>query len=283
MRTSMMVVVVLIAGLAIAPPAEAHCTWRHVGHCVKDAFNEAAEVVAPVPIVGQVAEKTLTEVANAPGSAIRKVEDGAESFGRKTGLDDVEDLGRKLGSAGMLLGAAACTAATAGTCALVGSAAGSLAGSLIEGESTAHVGTMFPMTSATPGPEGPEGEGSEPKREPGSVRLLKKVAGVAFQQWLMTVNTPVQMASFKRDYWKLAYQVPFGEERDAWVLVQGHTYQGMTLNPDGFLLNPVVQKQYRVKITGAQCVRTSLGGVCLDPIPATDACRAPNSDGVGCE
>ena len=132
MRTTLVAtVVIIIAALTSATPLEAHCTWRHLDHC------------------GNEINKGINEVSRAiDREVVQPVKEAGEWVGRKTDLDNVDDLGEKLGMIGTAVGAVvagtACTTATLGGCLplVVGGAVGSGVGSWLDGEPSAYIGVQ---------------------------------------------------------------------------------------------------------------------------------------------
>ncbi|MCY4660140.1 MAG: hypothetical protein OXF93_10070 [Acidobacteria bacterium] len=271
MRSIITVAAFAFAMLGSTTPTEAHCTLRHPGHCVKAAVETVAEVVAPIPLVGQTTEKILKEATNAPGSITDKFENGAQSLGRKTGLDDVDDLGAKLGALATVVAAAAvgtaCTTATLGACApiVLAGVGGSVVGSAIEGESSGYVGA-----SISTGGDTPAGSESSPGgRQPTSEAIAKAIGDLLpeVSKWLALHNGPAEMAKFNRDYVALSAQVPYGESRLAWVITEGSTYRGMTLNPDGFWIGSN-REQHKIFVEGTKGATLNSDGLLIPPSAA---------------
>ena len=81
MRTTIAAtVVIVIAALASAAPVEAHCTWRHPGHCAGDVITETGEVLKKTGEALQEAGRDIDD------EIIQPVKEAVEEAGR-----DIDD------------------------------------------------------------------------------------------------------------------------------------------------------------------------------------------------
>lgn len=228
MRTIATTVFVVIAALTGTPSAEAHCTWRHPGHCLKGAATIIVE--KPVEIIIE-AGRDIGEEAERFGEDVK---DEAERVGRKTGLDNVDDLGAKLAAVGTAVGAVvagtACTAATLGGCApiAVGGIVGSGVGSLLAGEPSGYVGVHVP-TGSDPDDEDGERDTADEHRVPSksapasSQTTSNDLDDDADTEWgpFEGQDLPRLTVDRKPALDGLCCIDEYGEIRDEWVLQQG--------------------------------------------------------------
>ena len=147
--------------------------------------------------------------------------------------------------------------------AALGSLAGSVAGSAIDGAPNVFVKVRSDLPATEPPDLGQPR--ATPERQPSSRAALGTALELVPEifEWLGIANVSVQTVRFEQDRIRLASQVPFGKTVDAWVLIRGDAYSDMTFNPSGFWIAPG-HEQRRIKIIGTMDAHSS-GGECNHP------------------
>ena len=163
-----------------------------VERLVREATDEVERLVREATDEVERTAREIRRTAERVGSEAERVADDvaeeAERIGRKTGLDDVDELGSKLAmvgtAVGSLVASAACTTATLGAClpVAVGGLAGSGVGSLLSGAPSGYVGVHIPTGSSREDelspPVSPHGEGAVVGRAPAMAGLPNAVANI---------------------------------------------------------------------------------------------------------